>query len=306
MGVHGYEGGWLGYPKTDEIVHADGVGRHQEFQGGAIYVAFQNAIGSTITGAIRDKWNTVGAETPGSLLGYPTSDEIKLPDGQGRMNRFERGVIYWHPTYGAWPVTGSILDSWQFSGYEAGPMGYPSGDQYDRNGTPEQVFQNHVVTVERDYAQPQAPAGAAMRSAGQIEFYSGDAYRHPTSRGTFGARRAADGMDTRLLSTDWSLSDTYINTKAAYGLSTKKDCIGYFFNAETGRFLSLDRSDKRKNLPITYRYHLAQSGHDDNTDYQMMMGCSFENKTRQRAGNGTLAYGITIAEYYMTYIFRIR
>lgn len=113
-------------------------------------------------------------------------------------------------------------------------------------------------------------------------------------------------MDTRLLSTDWSLSDTYINTKAAYGLNTTKDCVGYFFNAETGRYLSQDRSEGHKNLPIWYRYHLSQSGHDDNTDYQMMMGCRFENKTRQRAGNGTLAYGITIAEYYMTYIFRIR
>lgn len=160
-GVHGYEGGWLGYPTTDEIVHADGVGRHQEFQGGAIYVAFQNAIGSTITGAIRDKWNSVGAHTPGSLLGYPTSDEIMLPDGQGRMNRFERGVIYWHPSRGAHPVTGGILDIWASSGYEQGEYGYPTGDAVNQAGTLKQGFENgwiHLPSV----TVPIASTGASM------------------------------------------------------------------------------------------------------------------------------------------------
>lgn len=84
------------------------------------------------------------------------------------------------------------------------------------------------------------------------------------------------------------------------------DCTGYFYNAETKRFLSQDRGDRHKNLPINYRYHLSQSGHDDNTDYQVMMGCSFPNNTLKRAGNGTLAYGITLAHYTMAYIFRIR
>lgn len=140
-GVHGYEAGWLGYPKSDEIVHADGIGRHQEFQGGAIYVAFQNAIGSTIAGAIRDKWNEVGAETPGSLLGYPISDEIKLPDGQGRMNRFERGVIYWHPAHGAHPVVNPVLDIWGVYGFEKSRFGYPTGDPQVSDGNPWQQFQ---------------------------------------------------------------------------------------------------------------------------------------------------------------------
>jgi len=127
-GVHGYETGWMGYPTTDEIVHADGIGRRQEFQGGAIYVSLPNAVGSAIGGAIRDKWNTIGAETPGSVLGYPISDEIPLPDGQGRMNRFERGAIYWTPTTGAHFVVNDILAKWGEKGYETGYMGYPTSD----------------------------------------------------------------------------------------------------------------------------------------------------------------------------------
>lgn len=55
-GIHQYEAGWLKYPTTDEIVLPDG-GRRQEFEFGAIYVAFQNAVGSAIrNGAVRDKW----------------------------------------------------------------------------------------------------------------------------------------------------------------------------------------------------------------------------------------------------------
>ncbi|MFF1388110.1 NucA/NucB deoxyribonuclease domain-containing protein [Rhodococcus erythropolis] len=153
-GVHGYETGWMGYPTTDEIVHADGIGRRQEFQNGAIYVSLPNAIGSSIGGAIRDKWNAVGAETPGSLLGYPISDEIPLPDGQGRMNRFERGVIYWHPDTGAHPVTGGFLDRWTMSGFEQGSWGYPKGDEVGSGATASQEFQ--YATMNRPETNPLA------------------------------------------------------------------------------------------------------------------------------------------------------
>jgi hypothetical protein len=152
-GIHSYEAGWLGYPTTDEIVHADAVGRRQEFQHGAIYVAFVNAIGSAIpNGPIRDKWNAVGAETPGSLLGYPIQDQVPLPDGQGQMDRFERGVVYWHPSSGAWPVTGTLLDKWKWSGYEQGSWGYPSGDQTGSGSTAAQQFQYGMMTALEDAA----------------------------------------------------------------------------------------------------------------------------------------------------------
>lgn len=146
-GHHGYETGWMGYPTTDEIVHADGIGRRQEFQHGAIYVSVPNAIGSSIGGSIRDKWNTLGAETPGSVLGYPISDEIVLPDGQGRMNRFERGVIYWHPNTGAHEIYGSILPTWEVAGYENGALGYPIDSRAMTSpGSYVQHFQNGELT----------------------------------------------------------------------------------------------------------------------------------------------------------------
>ncbi|WP_308115701.1 hypothetical protein [Rhodococcus sp. BP-241] len=142
-GILGYEGSYLKYPTTDEIVLPDG-GRRQEFQDGAIYVAFQNAIGSAIqNGPLRDKYNSVGGLTPGSsFLGYLTGDHIRtLPDGQGQMARFQNGVIYWSPATGAWPVTGRILDQWAGVGYETGPLRYPTAEQVDNGVTIEQSFQ---------------------------------------------------------------------------------------------------------------------------------------------------------------------
>ncbi|MGX4711992.1 LGFP repeat-containing protein [Rhodococcus ruber] len=146
-GIHGYEAGWLKYPTTDEVVLPDG-GRRQEFQEGAIYVAFQNAIGSAIrNGPLRDKYNAVGGLAPGgTLLGYPIQDQIGLPDGQGQMDRFERGVIYWHPTTGAYTIHGEILDRWADSGYESGAFGYPTSEQItDANDRFKQQFQHGEI-----------------------------------------------------------------------------------------------------------------------------------------------------------------
>ncbi|WP_249354714.1 hypothetical protein [Rhodococcus sp. USK13] len=129
----GYEGGYIGYPTTDEIVNADGVGRRQEFQGAAIYWKLNEAY--SIGGAIRSKWNTVGAETNSGLLGYPTSDEKVLPDGQGRMNSFERGAIYFHPSTGAQIMTTPFFTKFGSLGFETGPLGYPvAGDLPNSDG----------------------------------------------------------------------------------------------------------------------------------------------------------------------------
>ncbi|WP_254900756.1 hypothetical protein [Rhodococcus sp. 1168] len=161
-GSLGWESGFLGYPTTDEIPHADGVGRRQEFQGGAIYVSFQNALGSAIAGSIRAKWNTAGAETPGSLLGYPLTDELVNPDG-GRRQGFERGVMYWSPATGAFPVTGVISFIWASKGVETGQYGYPVGDLVVQPESTFQQFQggeirfwNETVEVGGQYGQPYA------------------------------------------------------------------------------------------------------------------------------------------------------
>nr|BFF04586.1 hypothetical protein GCM10020241_62610 [Streptoalloteichus tenebrarius] len=86
----GYEGA-LGYPLNEAAATSDGVGRYVNFSsGGAIY--WHPTTGAhLVLGAIRGKWNELGAEK--SYLGYPTTDEFDLP--KGRRSVFQGGRIDW-------------------------------------------------------------------------------------------------------------------------------------------------------------------------------------------------------------------
>lgn len=123
---HGWENGFLGYPTTSDI----SLGNQwyvQHFEGGHVYT--HNALPATqasIQGAIYDKWQSMGGHT--SALGFPISDELTTPDGIGRYNVFEGGMIYWTPQHGAHPVSGTFLIQYTEQGFEKGLLGYPVGD----------------------------------------------------------------------------------------------------------------------------------------------------------------------------------
>nr|NIL82245.1 hypothetical protein [Rhodococcus kroppenstedtii] len=116
----------LGYPTTDEIVNPDGVGRRQEFQGAAIYWRLNEAY--AIGGAIRDKWNTMGAEA--GPLGYPRTDELGGGKYNGRFNDFENGVIAWSSATNAHAMFGVFRDKWNTLRRQNGPLGYPTSDEF--------------------------------------------------------------------------------------------------------------------------------------------------------------------------------
>lgn len=122
---NGWEAGRLGYPTSDEIGTRDGVGREQSFQRGRIYGSLAGV--ASIEGKILEKWIETGEEK--GPLGYPATDEEGTPDGVGRFNRFALGMIYWHPNYGAHPITGAISFIWAKEGYEQSRFGYPIGDE---------------------------------------------------------------------------------------------------------------------------------------------------------------------------------
>ena len=91
------EGGFLGFPLTDETGTPDGQGRFNHFEGGSIYWTPQ--IGPhEVHGAIREEWARRKWER--GRLGYPVSDELALEDGRGRMSQFQGGAILWWPDRG--------------------------------------------------------------------------------------------------------------------------------------------------------------------------------------------------------------
>nr|WSX53701.1 FG-GAP-like repeat-containing protein [Streptomyces sp. NBC_00974] len=127
----------LGYPTTDVLVPADGMGRYvhlrsagQTTDNGSIY--WHPSTGAWVVwGAIRTKWNALGAEK--GILGYPTSDESGTFDG-GRFNTFYstvggKGGIFYSKETGAWSVHGSIFTKYVSLGGPAGPIGYPVTDE---------------------------------------------------------------------------------------------------------------------------------------------------------------------------------
>lgn len=141
--------GSLGMPTTNENLLSGGAFSH--FQHGSIY--WSPSTGAhAISGPIRDRWSQLGWEN--SSLGYPTTDRIATPNRAGAYNHFTGGSIYWSQATGAWEVTGLIRDKWAATGWENGPLGFPTSG---RNGTaqPNSFHQ----TFERDAVMYQA-AGA--------------------------------------------------------------------------------------------------------------------------------------------------
>jgi uncharacterized protein with LGFP repeats len=89
---------FLGHPLTNETTTPDGIGRYNHFQGGSIYWTPDTGA-HEVHGLIREKWAELGWER--SALGYPVTDEMLTPDGQGRRSDFQRGSIEWTPAGGA-------------------------------------------------------------------------------------------------------------------------------------------------------------------------------------------------------------
>lgn len=83
--------------------------------------------GNTLQGEIEKKYAALGGT--GSLLGCPTSSELPTPDKFGAYNTFQNGSIYWSPDTGAHEVHGAIRDAWGRTGWENGPLGFPTTDE---------------------------------------------------------------------------------------------------------------------------------------------------------------------------------
>ena len=89
--------GFLGRPLTDELGTPDRIGRYNDFEYGSIFW-FPTYGAYEIHGSIRERWATLGSEA--GALGYPVSDQLALPDGQGRRHPFRAWVRLLAPGVG--------------------------------------------------------------------------------------------------------------------------------------------------------------------------------------------------------------
>jgi len=137
----GFGGGTLGSPVGAQYAVPGGTA--QNYTGGRIY--YSPATGARIVrGAILTHYLTLGG--PAGRAGLPSTDELATPDGAGRFNHFigsGGASIYWTPAGGALEIQGAIRTLWAATGWERGPLGYPTTDE---TTTPDQLGRyNHFT-----------------------------------------------------------------------------------------------------------------------------------------------------------------
>jgi uncharacterized protein with LGFP repeats len=144
----------LGYPVGKEVPTADGVGRMQNFQGGAVF--WSAGTGAwPVRGGIRAAWAAAGADT--GPLGYPSSAELPTVDGVGAVQLFQGGVVLHSPSTGAHPVRGAVRAAWGALGAETGLLGYPISAELptaDRAGVVQNFQRGAIVFTPSTGAQP--------------------------------------------------------------------------------------------------------------------------------------------------------
>lgn len=121
---HGADGP-LGVPTEAPACGLKDNGCYQPFEHGMIYTA--NGVPATaIHGPIYTKWAEQSWEN--GFLGYPNGDQVCGIAQGGCYQNFQHGAILWSPDTGAHDSVGDIRTKWAATGYEQGPLGYPTSD----------------------------------------------------------------------------------------------------------------------------------------------------------------------------------
>ena len=134
------------------------------------YQAMANAVNlSALTPTfdpIAAHYNALGGAS--SFLGAPTGPEE--PVGNGQMQTFQGGTIYFSPSTGAFEVHGSILGHYQVLGGPTGVLGFPTSDELATQGAGGRfnTFQNSGDVIDWSPATGAFEVGGAI----QAHYYS--------------------------------------------------------------------------------------------------------------------------------------
>ncbi|MGY1721892.1 hypothetical protein [Blastococcus sp. SYSU DS0533] len=118
----GYEAGALGYPVADEQSVPGGT--FSLFERGGIY--WSPGTGArALTGELAREYAARGGPT--GPLGFPATDQATTAT-RGAVAHFRGGSLYWSAATGAHAVSGPTYAAFAASGWENGPLGYPTAD----------------------------------------------------------------------------------------------------------------------------------------------------------------------------------
>ncbi|MDR6868808.1 lysophospholipase L1-like esterase [Microbacterium resistens] len=130
--------GGLGFPLSAEDRDDRGT-RRQAFEEGTMYV--RNGSALAVRSEIADAYRDAGAGD--GALGYPIAEDRAA--GDGRVQRFQGGAIWWSPATGAVVVRDGILAAYAARGAEGGELGFPIEEASPVSGGVRQSFQNGVL-----------------------------------------------------------------------------------------------------------------------------------------------------------------
>ena len=115
---------------------------------------------------------------------------------KGCYQSFKHGSIHWTKATGAHATLGAIRTAWKRSGWERGPLGYPTSNEYRSGSETRQKFQNgKIVWTAKSGAKVQvtkAPSSFAIKGSG---------FGHGVGMSQYGARgmAAAGKSSTQIL-----------------------------------------------------------------------------------------------------------
>ncbi len=124
-GRTGWERGPLGYPVAPpaRTAAAQPAGATvQRFQGGVVYATpatGAHAVSAAFAAAVDAAGGT-------RVLGYPTTDAARTPDGLGTYQHFQHGSVYATAATGTRVLRGPVRDLWARTGWENGVLRYPT------------------------------------------------------------------------------------------------------------------------------------------------------------------------------------
>lgn len=142
----GYEEGWLGYPTSDSQPGAGG-GYTQTFQNGTIAVSAAGVATYTGTAATAAQAAVANVQTAATWLGSATTPLVCGSANGGCWRAYQNGVVLYSPATGARAIRPQVQTAWVAEGYEAGWLGYPTGDSVASVGGYSQTFQGGAIAV---------------------------------------------------------------------------------------------------------------------------------------------------------------
>ncbi|WP_136609649.1 GH25 family lysozyme [Sinomonas albida] len=135
-------------------------GAYQNFQNGSIIWSAATGAQISPSGPIRGAWQASGFES--GPLGYPTTGVVTGLVNGGTYQNFQNGSVIWSQATGAQvSPNGPIRDAWKATGFEGGPLGYPTSGVVGglANGGTYQNYQNGAIIWNQATGAQVSPNG---------------------------------------------------------------------------------------------------------------------------------------------------